>query len=242
MKLVPILFSVHFMISGCQNTGAKSTVKDATNPSRSTEVSGSDYSFLDNKELSSIEEDRNFSLKKIREVKQVSKIPEQFGGRTVRLAVSELKHIPSGIVTIVFLTFNDEDDGGNVGGWIEDKSGRVIREIHDGGISEVRRPTGGRQPDYSFFQGKELAFITDDGTFKLVKMREHKRVSKIPGQFSGRATRFMMSSLTHIPSDNWVIVMVSFNDEDDGGATAGWIQDGDGKVVGIVEDGTIKLK
>jgi hypothetical protein len=32
----------------------------------------------------------------------------------------------------IFATFKDEDDGGNTGGWVEDKEGNVIAKVNDG--------------------------------------------------------------------------------------------------------------
>jgi hypothetical protein len=240
MKLQLVLVSLFFASSACQNMGNVSATKDDPISSASGSPSAN-FSFLQNKEISNLRDDGKFKFVEKGEVKRESKISGQFPG-PVRFKISEITHLPSGQVTTAFVTFKDEDDGGNTGGWIQDTNGNVIGKINDGTIDLITTQSNGSPQiaNFSILQDKQLPDLKDDAKFKFVEKGEVKRVSKIRNQFPS-AVRFKVSELTHLPSGTVTTVFATFRDEDDGGNTGGWIEDKEGNVVAQIKDSFIYL-
>lgn len=101
--------------------------------------------FLRNKELPSLYEDADFALSYRmldgqRKAIAIRKSPLPMGSdldRSRKYHIITIVHLPSQTQYRAYATFDDEDDGGNTLGWVEDRLGRIVSRIDDSFFSPL---------------------------------------------------------------------------------------------------------
>ena len=132
----------------------------------------------------------------------------------------------------VYATFQDEDDGGNTLGWIENNSRQVIATIADSYVQAYESPS---KLFPSFLQDRQVPELRDDSNFLFVEESVVVQLGALP-YLQTEERHYQVIRLTHIPSQTVVILYASFRDEDDGGNTLGWVQNLQGQLIGSIGD------
>ncbi len=132
----------------------------------------------------------------------------------------------------VYATFQDEDDGGNTLGWIENNSRQVIATIADSYVKAYESPS---KLFPSFLQDRQLPELRDDPDFLFAVESVVIQLGALP-YLQSEERHYQVIRLTHIPSQTVVFLYATFRDEDDGGNTLGWVQDQQAQLIASIGD------
>lgn len=163
--------------------------------------------------------------------------------RIMQFHVRELTHKASGIKFYDYSTFNDEDDGGNTVGWIETgyRQGRkILSEICDGGLCKCKVESIDQVAQSSeedvWWDATDGECLFNDGSAFTKKTLADTSGPFKPHPSSG-IKQYHARELTHNQSGRKFKEYSTFDDNDDGGNTMGWIEDAtNGKVVVEIGD------
>lgn len=151
--------------------------------------------------------------------------------RKRKYRVSKIVHLPTRAVLTSFTTFQDQDDGGNTLGWIQNARAQVVALINDGSMM----PTTAPLPE--FLVGKEIFEILNSIDFVLVS--ESKLMARGPrAEYQDRDREYLVKLFQDKSSGQYFKLHYTNDDQYDGGNSLGWIENLANQVVGKIDDST----
>lgn len=190
------------------------------------------FTVIYGKELPDLQRSKSFKVsKKLLTVDRHSPIL-LYSDRIRTYERSEWIHKPTKLAFVVYRTFQDQDDGGNTLGWIEDKDRQVVATISDSYITRYQSPSL-LFPE--FLKDRQVSELRDDAAFSFVVERTVVRTGVLPYLMDSER-HYQMIRLTHLESQETVILFATFRDEDDGGNTLGWVEDLNGQLIASIGD------
>lgn len=145
---------------------------------------------------------------------------------------SEWIYKPTKLAFVVYKTFQDQDDGGNTLGWIENKDRQVVATISDSYITRYQSPSV-LFPE--FLKDRQVPELREDPAFAFVVESTVVRTGVLPYLMDSER-HYQIIRLTHLESQTTVILFATFRDEDDGGNTLGWVEDLNGQLIAAIGD------
>ncbi len=190
------------------------------------------FSVIYDKDLSELKRSRSFKVSK-----QVTTVVRNspiliYSDRMRTYERSEWIHKPTKLSFVVYKTFQDQDDGGNTLGWIENKDRKVVAIISDSYITRYDSPA---RLFPAFLQDRQVPELRDDPAFSFLVEGTVVRFGALP-HLADSEKHYEVIRLTHLESQTTVIMYASFRDEDDGGNTLGWVEDLQGQIIATIGD------
>ncbi len=190
------------------------------------------FAVIYGKELPELRQSRAFKAsKKVTTVQRHSPIL-MYSDRMRTYQRTKWTYRPSKLKFVVYATFQDQDDGGNTLGWIENIDRKVVATISDSYISAYQSPAL-LFPE--FLKDRQVPELREDPAFSFVVESVVTRLGALP-YLQESEKQYQVIRLTHIESQTAVILYATFRDEDDGGNTLGWVEDLQGRLIAVIGD------
>ena len=190
------------------------------------------FTVIYNKELPDIQRSRSFKVSKKLAIVQRNSPILLYSDRIRTYERSEWTYKPAKLAFVVYKTFQDQDDGGNTLGWIEDKDRQVVATISDSYITRYQSISL-LFPD--FLKDRQVPELRDDPAFSFVVEDTVIRLGALPYLMDSER-HYQKIRLTHLESQTTVFLFATFRDEDDGGNTLGWVEDVKGQLIASIGD------
>jgi hypothetical protein len=220
MNLRFLLFTAFYLFLNAQSLTAQET------------VSPDPFSIIYTKELPDLYRSKSFKISKRSSVVARHSPILLYSDRIRSYERSEWTYKPTKLAFVVYKTFQDQDDGGNTLGWIENKDRQVVATISDSFITQYQSPS---ILFPSFLKDRQVPQVRDDPAFSFVLEDTVVRPGALP-YLMDSDRHYQKIRLTHLESQVTVILFATFRDEDDGGNTLGWVEDLNGQLIASIGD------
>jgi hypothetical protein len=258
-KKIPVICIFMFVFAGCRTSDSNAELLQ-----QNTAEPVQPYkSCIFGEALDELRQNADFTATPKGEVKRVGRMTDSDGSE-LTFKVTAVKHTSSGSVFFVYETFRDEDDGGNVLGWLEaEANGEIVAEISDSELfnctvdtTNVAKVPERSEADCAF--GERLGDLENSKFFTkgVHKSQVKGIVSKLAGISLKEPVVFTVQEYKQLKTGHDFIVFTSLSADSAslkneqienekppllGGTLVGWIeQKKSGQVVGEIIAGEIR--